>query len=56
MDAFAFIDFLGSEADPPPPADPLPSSLSADSESDTGLPIDFEYINNNYSHSWCTIA
>ncbi|RDX44941.1 hypothetical protein OH76DRAFT_1408556 [Lentinus brumalis] len=55
MDAFAFIDFLGPEAAPPLPADLLPSS-SADFESDSAVPTDFEYINNNYSHSWCTIA
>ncbi|RPD76940.1 hypothetical protein L226DRAFT_532953 [Lentinus tigrinus ALCF2SS1-7] len=43
------------ESDAFPTADPLPSQSPA-ADPDTGVPIDFEYTNNNYSHSWCTIA
>ncbi|KAM5538301.1 hypothetical protein V8D89_008032 [Ganoderma adspersum] len=37
------------------PVLPSPSS-STEELDDSGVPMDFEYTNNNYSHSWCTIA
>lgn len=52
MDAFEFsaiCDILESDAGRAADAQTSPSSES-------GVPMDFEYINNNYSHSWCTIA
>ncbi|KAM5538792.1 hypothetical protein V8D89_007514 [Ganoderma adspersum] len=54
MDAFSFtLDELLAPQQPRA-ADPLPSSSPDDQPE--GMPIDFEYINNNYSHSWCTVA
>ncbi|OSD03887.1 pheromone precursor [Trametes coccinea BRFM310] len=50
MDAFSSItDFLESEAARTADAPASPSTES-------GVPVNFEYVNNNYSHSWCTIA
>ncbi len=50
--AFTDIDLLESEHIPWA-AEPLPSTPES---ADSGVPVEFEYINNNYSHSWCTIA